>query len=496
MVWVRSLKLGVLLSAVAGGGALTSCGDAPERARVVVLEAGFRFTIGDFLKAAGEGRGAVVAQFLTAGMNVNAVDREGCTALRMAAQGGHSHLVGQLLAAGAAVDLADGGGVTALMAAAAVGDVISVQQLRTAGADPARVDGAGRDALQAAAAAGHAGVVALLVPAEGGSTEEVLWVASGAGHTGVIDGLLQALDSGKRARLDWRRHLQAAAGGGHLPALRLLSSRMPESPESNAARWAAVAVGRAAGQAPAAAFLEEELRRTGEVDEAAPGTPEAMLAEVPEAADAATEGGGEASLTSLTAFSEATAIPAAMVPTKGPSRLAGARFVRLNCQAMKQVPEVLTMRAWERCAWPLLLKDVALEHESAEVILTDGVSRTVTLRVGDEIPGTGCVVEKLRRRRLYADAAETVLKNVSELHFRQMETGALFKAGPEVPVLSHESRAELLLAGSDGIWTVQPGDEFRLGSLLLRVTEVAADGITVENRLTRETIRVPLTLTP
>ena len=154
------------------------------------------------------------------------------------------------------------------------------------------------------------------------------------------------------------------------------------------------------------------------------------------------------------------------------------------------------MTAWEPQVWPVVLQDVAPEHGSAAILLTGETSRTVTLKVGDGIPGTDCVVEKLRRRRLYTDATESELKNVSELHFRRSGTGELFKALAGEAVLSNDSSAHLLIAGEAREWSAVPGDEFRLGSLLLRVIRIASGAITLENRLTRETASVTLTAAP
>jgi hypothetical protein len=155
--------------------------------------------------------------------------------------------------------------------------------------------------------------------------------------------------------------------------------------------------------------------------------------------------------------------------------------------------KVLQMLAWEPQMWPVVLQDVAPGHGTASILLTESPPRTVSLRVGDEIPGTGCVIEKLRRRRIYTDAKESVLKNVSEMHFRRTSTGEVFRASPDEAVLSNDSTARLRIAGSDRAWGAVPGDEFRLGTLLLRVSEIAEAAIVLENRLTRETVRVPLT---
>ncbi len=489
-----------VLPAVVGLGLVTSCRDGEERARVTVLESGYRFTISDYLKAAAEGRGTVVEPFLAAGMQVDAAGPHGETALQLAAGGAHSHLVQSLLQAGAVADRADAAGVTPLMAAAGAGDLISVQALRVAGADPARRDAKGRTALAAAVAAGHAGVVELLVPEQGESLAGLLQLACEAGHTGVMDGLLKVADQNPDGvGVDWTELLKAASSGGHLPAVRMLTDRMPESAAAEPLRRQLTQAARAAGHGAVADFLEDEVRR-----QLASGKPRALVppadpVTMPVTAVAALPAGAAPPAAGPWPDADAAAVaPASPViqPTAAPGRLAGARFAKVNCDAMEDVPKVLQMLAWEPQMWPVVLQDVAPGHGTANVLLTESPPRTVSLRVGDEIPGTGCVIEKLRRRRLYTDATESVLKNVSELHFRRVATGEVFRASPDEPVLSNDSTARLRIAGSDRAWGAVPGDEFRLGALLLRVIEIAEGAIVLENRLTQETVRVPLTSQP
>ena len=474
-----------MLPSVAALSVGTACRDAQEQARTVVLDAGFRFTIADYLKAAAEGRGAVVGQFLTVGMRVDAAALDGRTALRMAAGGGHAHLVQQLLAAGASPDVADDAGVTPLMASAAVGDAVSVQALRAAGAEPARVDSQGHNALMAAAAGGHAGVVDLLVPETGGSLGEVLLLACSAGHTGVIDGILKADRTGSRASLDWPGLLKAAASGGHLPAVKLLSSRMPATFESGNVRLNVASAARESGKVDVAGFLEAEAALTVGAQQASATVgathPVGATGEGPSAGDT---------------LEQPSTMPVSMVPADPPARLGQARFPMVNCETMAQIPEVLMMTAWEPQVWPIVLEDVAPGHESAEITLTGAPLRKVTLKVGDEIPGTDGVVEKLRRRRLYTDSSESVLKNSSELHFRRAGTQEIFQAMAGERVLSNDSSAHLRITGVERTHTAVPGDAFRLGSLLLRVSRIAAGAITVENRLTGETLTLPLTENP
>lgn len=497
-----------MLPVLASLGLGTACRETEEKARATVLESGYRFTIADYLKAAREGRGAVVAAFLSAGMQVDAAGPRGKTALQLAAAGRQRHVVEQLLKSGASAVRADLTGVTPLMAAAAAGDLASVQLLLQAGAPAETRDQAGRNALAAAATAGHAAVVEALAGKTPGPLMNVLHLACAEGHTGVIDELLKAGWNQAEPAPDWAALLEAAARAGHLPAVRLLSSRMPDTAESAEIRQNLAERSRENGHGPIADFLTIQASRAGTDLAQVNGVGRLEMPTITGVASVPatlTSGlpippGGEAvpysNLTMESAESpeassdtpEATPHP----PEQPPLRLSGGRFPRLPCDAMTDIPKLMQMISWEPQVWPVILQDVAQEHGSADVLMAGETPRQITLKVGDEIPGTGCVVEKLRRRRLYTDATETTLKNVSELHFRRVATGEVFKALAGDPVLSNDSTAILRIHGSDRLHSAVPGDEFRLGSLLLRVREIASGAISLENRLTRESTQVQL----
>ena len=202
-----------MLPVLAGLGLAVSCRDASEKGRAGLLEAGFRFTIADFLKAASAGRAAVVEEFIAAGMQVDAMGPQGETALRTAAAAGQTHMVQFLLGAGANPNQADQQGGTPLIAAAATGDTLSVTALTEAGADLTLLDSHGRTALAAAAAAGQANVVTFLASRSVEPLGGILKLASQAGHTGVIDSLLKSGRLVETPDFDWSSLLSAAAGG-------------------------------------------------------------------------------------------------------------------------------------------------------------------------------------------------------------------------------------------------------------------------------------------
>ena len=99
---------------------------------------------------------------LRAGADADAANDLGVTPLMLAAENGSAPMVERLIEAGADPDLARPAGGTALMTAARSGSTAVVRRLIAAGADVDAVAGGGQTALMWAAAGGHPGVVTVL----------------------------------------------------------------------------------------------------------------------------------------------------------------------------------------------------------------------------------------------------------------------------------------------------------------------------------------------
>ncbi len=119
---------------------------------------------------------AMTSLLLEAGAGPNAANDLGVTPLMLASVNGRAPMVERLLQAGADPNLARPAGGTALMLAARSGSVAVVRRLIAAGADVDAAAGGGHTALMWAAAEGHAGVVTVLaeVGAEVGARTAVL----------------------------------------------------------------------------------------------------------------------------------------------------------------------------------------------------------------------------------------------------------------------------------------------------------------------------------
>ncbi len=128
---------------------------------------GVAFTAEEFIERARRGNAHVVRLFLAAGMNVDARDGSGQTAL-MAASGpwpGHADVICMLLAAGAAVNARDFEGKTALVNASSMVNAHIMRMLLDGGADVNVQTDNGWTPLMLAAQSGQANTVRVLLEA-------------------------------------------------------------------------------------------------------------------------------------------------------------------------------------------------------------------------------------------------------------------------------------------------------------------------------------------
>lgn len=137
-------------------------------------------------------------QIVSAGADVRATNRYGVTPLSIACQNGNSAIVALLLGSGADPNATLRGGETALMTAARTGKLDAVKTLLAHGADVHAKERRGQTALMWAAADGHAAVVDALLqagadfrtPLESGFTP--IFFAVREGRADVVFRLIQA----------------------------------------------------------------------------------------------------------------------------------------------------------------------------------------------------------------------------------------------------------------------------------------------------------------
>jgi ankyrin repeat protein len=174
--------------------------------------------------AAKAGDRAAVRKLIAGRANVNALERDGSSALLWAVYNADLEMTRALLSAGAKPDVANRFGVTPLLQAASTGDTAIMEALLAAGADPEKAHPEGQTPLMAAARTGKVDGVKLLL-AKGAnvnasdefmSQTPLMWAAS-EGHVEVVQTLLEAGATvnakAKVSEITDRRHGDFPTGG-------------------------------------------------------------------------------------------------------------------------------------------------------------------------------------------------------------------------------------------------------------------------------------------
>ena len=167
-----------------------------------------------------------VALLVRAGANVNAVNRYGVPPLAQACTNGNAAIVKLLLEAGADANATMKGGESVLMLAARSGNVEAVKALLARGANPKSRERLGQTALMWAAAEGHTAVVRALIDAgadinatlDSGFT--AFFFAVRGGHLDTVRAFLAAGADVNAMMQRPERAGRAGRGGGRAGALR------------------------------------------------------------------------------------------------------------------------------------------------------------------------------------------------------------------------------------------------------------------------------------
>jgi ankyrin repeat protein len=220
---------------------LPGCGGSGrDKAREEIRQANHSFTAADFVKAAGNGDQALVEAYLQGGMDRNAQDARGFTALMAAAQAGKNEVVKALLDENAKPDLQNNDGATALILAAAADQPLTVRTLIEANADVRLKDHKNWTALMRAVYDGKDRVVDVLLAtsrdqlARDKQLDRALAVASLLGRDGIVR---QLLDHGANVNATIENHqtaLMYAAMGGKQSTVELLLDRQADPHPINA----------------------------------------------------------------------------------------------------------------------------------------------------------------------------------------------------------------------------------------------------------------------
>lgn len=136
--------------------------DSKRTYKKEIEQKGITYSRKSFLNRIEEGNKEIIELFIKAGIDVNAKDERGASALILASYAGNLELAKLLIEEGADVNAKDEEGVTALMWASANGDYELVELLIKKGADVNAENNRGSTALGWASAAGKASIEGLL----------------------------------------------------------------------------------------------------------------------------------------------------------------------------------------------------------------------------------------------------------------------------------------------------------------------------------------------
>jgi ankyrin repeat protein len=193
---------------------LFGCGQSKEQAIQELEKLNVKFTPDDFVQSAEKGDLKAIQLFLSAGIDCNAQNAAGATALMAASKYGRIDVVNKLLEQKANLDARGKQGVTALMLAAENGQVEIVKLLLNKNADPNLEDQTGWSALMKAVYQGSTGCVEALAARSRQEVNRALLVAALTGHKEVAKILIDnGAEVDSRAD-DGRTPLMLAAGKG------------------------------------------------------------------------------------------------------------------------------------------------------------------------------------------------------------------------------------------------------------------------------------------
>ena len=227
--------------------------------------------------AAENGHLEVIEALIKADADVNASNKNGTTALQVAAINGHLKVVEALIEAGADVNASNNNGVTALQVAAENGHLEVIEALIKAGAKVDQENTNGDTALKYAADHGHVKIVKALIKAgadinkSGGENKETaLKYAAQKGHTEVVEALIEAGADVNVSNKIGATALQGAAKNGRLKVVEVLIAARADLAKENKAGLTALSLAAELGHLKVVEALIKagaDVNKSGDKDE-------------------------------------------------------------------------------------------------------------------------------------------------------------------------------------------------------------------------------------
>jgi ankyrin repeat protein len=250
---MRVAWFGVLVSVAL---LLFGCGKSKEQAAQELEKLNLKAQSDDFVRSAERGDTKALLLFFEAGIDVNALNSDGYTALMAAAKNGQADVVQKLLEQKAKVDLQGYSGLTALMLAAENNQLSIVKTLLSRNADPNLQDNNGWTALMKAVFRGNTACVVTLADRSRQEINRGLLVAALMGHKETAKALLDlGAEIDSRAE-DGRTPLMLAASKGNADLVSFLLHEGADPSLADKSGETAAALALAKGRREVAALLQ------------------------------------------------------------------------------------------------------------------------------------------------------------------------------------------------------------------------------------------------
>jgi ankyrin repeat protein len=432
----KALWLGILVT-----GFLFGCGQSKEQVVQELEKLNVKFTSDDFVRSAEKGDQKAVELFLAAGIDVNAQNTSGLTALMAAAKNGRMEVVNKLLDQKVNVDAQSKQGVTALMLAAENNHSEIVNLLLKKNADPNLQDQTGWSALMKAVYQGNARCVEALAARSRQEVNRGLLVAALTGHPDIAKILL---DNGAEVDTradDGRTPLMLAASKGDNDLVTLLLKAGADPTLADQSGAAAGSLARVKGHKEVADRLQQ----------AAPPPPKADASARDVVANRR-----PAENSGSTSDKDLLLPPDRATGAAGDSRVVAGPSSAGNAQSGPVQGKLASIVEIQQEFLPVMLTEV--NGKQAKIHATGGEEYTVA--IGDQLRGLDYKVTNVEVRHTEDKDGNPVDDSIVEL--RNTKSGQAVALIKGVPAQEHPAFAILAFPDSEQTLKVEVDQSFSI----------------------------------
>lgn len=460
----------------------SACSDKKEKAAQELETSGYKATPEDFLRAAENGDIRALELFAKQGTDLNAKDKNGWTALHLAARAKRQESVAFLIESGMSIDTPGLDGITPMMLAAREGHHTMVRYLLKQGAKAELKDSKNRTALILAVDGNHPTCVEELAPYSRNGLDTALLYASAQGKHRVIETLTSYGASVYVRHEGGMTPLMLAAQKGHDSTVKALLESGANRYAVNEHGWTAAQVAAAAGQDDLARTLDEEPQPENltivEPDE---NEDVAWAAPIPEPStedqkDPARKPSNQESHTRIPFVAGKTLNSTSGTP-ENPTK-------------------EIHMVDYQEKPLPLMVEKTQPSPSGgseAQVRMLYGKHQKVLVKEGDTIPNTRFKVVSIRRMVNHSKITDGKPTDVSIVEIEDTTTGKRRKMTARIPATASEPWAVLRHGTATGkYYAARTGQSFTVnGNTRYTITDVRPNQIILTNE-NGETTTIPL----